>query len=177
MKAIDGVYFRREDYAGFWLRSLVDVIDVLVIGAVCSALAMALWSQSITWILDLFLGTCAIVGFCYFVVLKWSRIGTLGYLVCGVRVVGLDGRRATFRALAFRTLFAVLSPLSGFDSIWIAGDPHRQALRDKLAQTYVVKKRAVLAGTGRVVFGYYEIWGYHCIFREVEARESMPVLS
>jgi len=177
MNAIDGVYFRREDYAGFWLRSLVDVIDVLVVGALFSALGTALWLPSITWILNLFLGICAIVVFCYFVVLKRSKIGTLGYLVCGVRIVGLDRRPATLRAVAFRTLFAVLNPLTGFDSIWIAGDPHRQALRDKLAQTYVVKKRAVLAGTGRVVFGYYEIWGYHFIFREVEVRESTPVLS
>src|SRR6266567_84570 len=30
-----GVYFQREDYAGFWLRLLVDLMDALVIGTVC----------------------------------------------------------------------------------------------------------------------------------------------
>jgi uncharacterized RDD family membrane protein YckC len=176
---IQGVYFRREDYAGFWRRLLIDLIDALVIGTVClgPTIAFDLPLMASTWILNLFLAAGGIIVFCYFVVLKRSKIGTLGYLVCGVRVLGLDGRPATVRALTFRTLFAVLSPLSGLDSIWIAGDPHRQALRDKFAQTYVVKRRAVPVGTGRVVLGYYEIWGHHFIFREVEAGESTPVLS
>jgi uncharacterized RDD family membrane protein YckC len=129
------------------------------------------------WILNLFLAAGAILVFCYFVVLKRSKAGTVGYRLCGVRVVGLDGRPATLKALAFRTLFAVLAPLSGFDSIWIAGDPHRQALRDKLAQTYVVKRKAVPVGTGKVAFGYYEILFYHVIFREVEVETARPVLS
>jgi uncharacterized RDD family membrane protein YckC len=176
---IQGVYFRRDDYAGFWRRLFIDVIDVLVVAAVCSGLAIAIdavfpWTA---WVLNLFLATCALVGFCYFVVLKRSKAGTAGYRVCSVRILGLDGRPARFRSLTFRALFAVFSPLSGFDSIWIAGDPHRQALRDKFAQTYVVKRSAVPVGTGRVVLGYYEIWGHHFIFREVEAGEPTPVLA
>src|SRR5438552_6244268 len=115
----NGVYFRREDYAGFWLRFFVDVIDVLVITAVCSVLAIALWTEfpSITWILDLFLAICAIVVLCYFGVLKGSKLSTLGYWLCRVRIVDLNGRRAKFSSLTFRTLFAVLGPLSWLDSI------------------------------------------------------------
>jgi len=43
------VYFQRKDYAGFWLRLLADLIDVVVAGAVCSALVMttiAIWAVS-----------------------------------------------------------------------------------------------------------------------------------
>lgn len=78
-------------------------------------------------------------GFCYFVVLKRTKAGTVGYLVYGVRILGLDGRPARLRSLMFRTLFAVLGPLAGIESVWIASDPHRQALRDKFAQTYVLR--------------------------------------
>ncbi len=179
MNSTYGVYFRREDYAGFWLRLLIDLIDALVIGTVCLAptIAFDLPLMASTWILNLFLATCAIVVFCYFVVLKRSKIGTVGYLVGRVRILSLDGRPVRLRSLTFRTLFAVLSPLIGFDSIWIAGDPHRQALRDKLTQTYVVKRNAVPVGTGKVVFGYYEIWGYNFILREVEVEQVTPVLS
>src|SRR5882757_373256 len=118
MNTLDGVYFRREDYAGFWLRLLAEIIDVVVCGAICFALSIALSAAlpPSTRMVDLVLSTSAVAAFGYFVVLKRSKIGTVGYLVCGIRVVGLDGRPATLRALTFRTLFAVLSPLSGFDS-------------------------------------------------------------
>ncbi|HEY6393283.1 MAG TPA: RDD family protein [Bryobacteraceae bacterium] len=179
MDAIQGVYFRREDYAGFWRRLWVDVIDTLIIGTVClgPVIAFDLPLMASPWILNLYLAICAIVGFCYFVVLKRSKAGTVGYLVCGVRILGLDGRPARLRSLTFRTLFAVLGPLCGLESVWIAGDPHRQTLRDKFAQTYVVKRKAVPAGTGKVIFGYYEICCYHYILREVEVETTPPVLS
>src|SRR5260370_41283901 len=111
-----GLYFRAEDYAGFWLRLLIDLIDALVIGTVClgPTIAFDLPLMASTWILNLFLATCAIVVFCYFVILKRSKIGTLGYLIGRVKTVGLDGRPARLRSLTFRTLFAVLSPL-----IWL----------------------------------------------------------
>jgi hypothetical protein len=101
------------------------------------------------------------------VVLKRSKGGTLGYRIGGVRLVGLDGRHATWSALILRLLFAVFGPLNWLDLIWLAGDPDRQTLRDKLAQTYVVKKKAEPLGTGPVILQYYEINCYNFIFREV----------
>ena len=54
------------------------------------------------------------------------------------------------------------------DSMWVAGDAHRQALRDKFAGTYVVKRNAAPAGAGKIIFQRYEILVYNFIFREVE---------
>lgn len=173
MKATHGVYFRREDYAGFWLRLLIDVIDVVVAGALCSALVIppiAIWAISPSKIgIDLILATCTVVAFCYFVVLKRSKAGTVGYRIGGVRIVGLDGHTAGWLALTYRLLFAALGPLNWLlDLIWLSGEPHRQTLRDKFAQTYIIKKTAEPVGTGKVVYRYYEIFGYNFIFREIE---------
>ena len=33
MQGAEGVYFRHEDYAPFWVRGLMEVIDLLVFGA------------------------------------------------------------------------------------------------------------------------------------------------
>ena len=76
-------------------------------------------------------------------------------------------------SLTFRLMFGVLGPLNWMvDLLWLSGDPHRQALRDKLAGTYVVRKTAEPAGTGKIVRRYYEFFGYNFIFREVEFRAS-----
>ena len=58
------------------------------------------------------------------------------------------------------------------DLIWIFGDANRQPLRDKLANTYVVKANAQAAGQGRIIFRYYSICLSNCLFREVEVKRE-----
>jgi uncharacterized RDD family membrane protein YckC len=41
MKTEEGVYFRREDYASFWVRVLVDLIDLFVFAVLSVALSAA----------------------------------------------------------------------------------------------------------------------------------------
>ena len=167
-----GVYFRREDYAGFWLRALVDVIDLLLVGVVCLALAWSLWRVLPPGAMakHLVMASWAAAFFCYFVLLKHSKMGTVGYLIGRVRIIGIDGRPADLLPLTLLLSFAVLGPFNWFlDLIWLSGDPHRQALRDKFAQTYVVRRNAQPAGEGKVVYRRYEVWFYNFLFREVEA--------
>lgn len=173
MKLTDGVYFRQEDYASFWLRLLIALIDVLAAGTVCFVLIIVLWATfpPTTTTLNLILATIAVILFWYLVVLKRSKIGTIGYRLCGVRIVGPDGQAASLAALTFRLLFAPLGPLNWLmDLLWLSGDPHRQSLRDKLAHTYVVKRTAKPAGAGKIVHSYYDILGYNFLFQEIEAR-------
>ena len=171
MNSADGVYFRRDDYASFWLRLLIDVIDFLVFGAVCLALAGTVFVlfQHTRMILNLIFTTCSALAFCYFVVLKRSTVGTIGFRICKVKVVGIDGRRAGWFGLIVRFSFGVLGPMNWFtDLLWLSGDTHRQALRDKITATYVVKRLAEPAGTGKVVYRNYDIIGLNFLFREVE---------
>jgi len=130
VNSADGVYFRRDDYASFWLRLLVDVIDFLVFGTVCLALAVSvlLVFRHTRTILNLTFATCSALAFCYFVVLKRSTVGTLGFRIGKVKVVGIDGRRADWFGLIVRLLFGVLGPLNWLmDLLWLSGDTHRQS--------------------------------------------------
>jgi len=175
VNSADGVYFRRDDYASFWLRLLVDVIDFLIFGAVCLALAVTVFVvfRHTRMILNLMLAACSTLAFCYFVVLKRSTVGTLGFRIGKVKVVGIDGRRADWFGLIVRLLFGVLGPLNWLmDLLWLSGDTHRQALRDKFTGTYVVKRLAEPAGTGKVVYRSYDIVGLNFVFREVEIPSS-----
>ena len=174
MNATTGVYFKREDYAGFWRRLLIDIIDVLVVAVICLVLGIALEEaappgQNARMI---FASWTAVV-FCYFVILKRSAIGTVGYRVGGVRIVNLDGRPPNLLSLVVRLGFGFLGPLNLLlDLLWLSGDSHRQALRDKLANTYVVKREAQPAGSGRIVFRNYDILGFNFMFREIEVRTA-----
>jgi uncharacterized RDD family membrane protein YckC len=84
--------------------------------------------------------TQLVVLFAYFVAF-WAWKGTtLGGIVCGLRVVRVDGRPlsgadAIIRGLA--SLFSILPFGIGF--FWILRDPLQQAWHDKIAGTYVVK--------------------------------------
>jgi len=163
-----GVYFRREDYLGVARRLLIDAVDLPV--------AVLLWWLAVTLTRPLFsdaegpafLLLCATC-FGYFVLLKRSRFRTLGYVVARARIVSLEGRPPAVMSLVSRLLFALAGPLNfAFDIVWLTGDRDRQALRDKFAGTYVVRRRASPAGSGPVVLRNYMFWGMSFVFREVK---------
>ena len=172
MQPTIGVYFRRGDYASFWVRVLVGVVDFAVFGAFSAALAIAMMMILPTnrTTMNLILLASVAAGFVYFVVLKRSRFRTLGYRVGRVKIVGLDGQAPSYPTLIMRSLFGILGPLNWLDSIWLLNDKHHQTLRDKFACTYVVNINAQPSGKGRIVYSMYEIALYNCIFREVEPR-------
>lgn len=115
--------------------------------------------------------------FFYFVVLKRSRFGTFGYRLGRFGVVSLDGRVPGYWSLITRLLFGMLGPLNWvLDLIWLTSDANRQSLRDKFANTYVIKAKAQIAGEGPVVFRYYSICGFTWLFREVEIASNTATL-
>jgi hypothetical protein len=67
-------------------------------------------------------------------------------------------------------LFVLLGPLNWLiDLGWLSGDRHRQSLRDKFAQTYVIRQQTHPAGRGPIVFSHYDIFGFSFLFQEVES--------
>jgi uncharacterized RDD family membrane protein YckC len=176
MKTADGVYFLHDDYASFWRRLLIVVIDASAIGAAWSVVAVILLTtfpfNRMT--LNLTLAIFAVVAFWYLIILKRSKIGTAGYRMGGVRIVGLDGQTASLSALTSGMLLVPLGPFIWFlDFAWLSGDQHRQTLGDKLAHTYVVKAKAAPVGTGKIVVRHYEILFFNLLFQEIKVPTTV----
>jgi uncharacterized RDD family membrane protein YckC len=172
LNTLPAVWFFPSDYAGFWRRLGIELADAAVI-------VMLLLSVTVTVALMdpvgdwndtyLFLGWAALV-WAYFVLLKRTPVGTVGYRLAGVRIVDAYGRTPGLGALTLRLAFGILGPINIIlDLLWIPSDRHKQSLRDKFAHTYVVKAGAQPAGPARVVLRTYYIMGMAFEFRDVEA--------
>jgi uncharacterized RDD family membrane protein YckC len=166
----EGVYYSHESYAGFWRRLLIEAIDLSII---LTVFIVVIWLATDIFpitekLVTIMLLLMAIVSFGYFVLLKRSSFGTLGYKICKVKIVNLKGKQPSLVSLTLRLMFGLIGPLNVlFDLIWLTGDSNRQALRDKMAKTYVIKKDAVPIGTGKLTYKNYGVFGYNVIFCEV----------
>jgi uncharacterized RDD family membrane protein YckC len=137
-----GVYYSREDLAGFFRRLLVLVIDL--------AIVFVMWV--IVLLLSVPLGVSSpfpataiafVLAWAYLAGLKAGPKGTLGYRLAGVRLVNLQGRPPSLFISTYRFLLLFVGPLHlVFDLLWLTTDPNRQTLRDKLTATYVVRRDA-----------------------------------
>lgn len=165
------VCYSPNDYAGFWRRlavELADLVAVMILLIVITVVVSpAIESDGRS---DAVLLLCWVaVIYLYFVIMKRSRVSTLGYRLAHVRVVDAYGRPPSLGALTLRLLFAVFGPLNfAFDMLWIPSDRCKQSLRDKLAHTYVVKASAQPVGAGRVVYRQYHLMGMSFLFQEIE---------
>ena len=166
----EAVYYRSEDYASFGLRMLIDIIDLFIVFAVF--ITVSLFTDDF-FSMNLLMLVWIAIWFSYFVLLKRSKMGTVGYMVAKVRIVNLKGERPSVYSLALRLMFAILGPFNSIlDLLWIPSDEHRQALRDKFAKTYVIKRTALPAGTGKIIYHNYDIFGWRFIFSEVRQQED-----
>jgi hypothetical protein len=163
------VYYADADYAGVTRRLLIDFVDTgvaMFASIVCAVIASVALDAAETVMAGLVMA-CAI-WILYFVVWKGSRFRTLGYVLAGARIVDLHGQRPRRSVLLLRLAFVVFGPANFMiDLLWVSSDPSRQALRDKFAHTYVVRKEAVPAGTGRVIYPTYMVFGWTLMFAEV----------
>jgi uncharacterized RDD family membrane protein YckC len=113
--------------AGFMVRMGALAIDALLIG-ICVSL-IDVFGQA--WILML-----AVYG-----AVMWKLKGTtIGGIVCGLKVVRLDGRELDWATAIVRALGCFLSlAIAGLGFIWIAFDDERQGWHDKIAGTVVLR--------------------------------------
>jgi uncharacterized RDD family membrane protein YckC len=76
----------------------------------------------------------------YFTFFLGTRGQTPGKMICGLKVVRLDGSPVGFGQAAIRTLGYVINQFTlyiGF--LWVAIDPRKQGLHDKIAGTYEIR--------------------------------------
>ncbi|MGH8254059.1 MAG: RDD family protein [Steroidobacteraceae bacterium] len=124
--ALPPVSLEIDTRAGFWIRLAALLLDFVLVGIVLSLVHMAHHG------LPLFLAAYGAV--------MWKLRGTtVGGIVCGLRVVRLDGRAIDWPTAIVRALGAFLSAVVvGLGFIWVVFDPERQSWHDKIAGTVVV---------------------------------------
>ena len=113
--------------AGFWLRMLALLIDVVLIG-----FALSLIGHHGTNGMLLLLAAYGAV--------MWKLRGTtVGGIICHLRVVRIDGHPVNWETAILRALGCFLSLVAaGLGFFWIAFDREHQAWHDKIAGTVVV---------------------------------------
>ena len=131
-------------YAGFWIRFLAYFIDGIILSVAFSILSYATGSniQSYNSISSpgSFLGL--ILTIAYFVYFETSdKQATIGKFIFDMKVVKEDGSKLTAKDSAIRYFSKILSAIILFIGFIMAGfDDKKQALHDKIAHTYVVRK-------------------------------------
>jgi uncharacterized RDD family membrane protein YckC len=133
-------------YAGFWIRFVAYLIDVIVLAIVLGLLVVA------TGVVDVndngdsaptnSDGVGLLVTTVYFVICwgAWQR--TLGYRILGLRLVKTDGTPVTWGTAIIRGLMFIVSFIPIFIGlIWAAFNHQKQGWHDKVAGTWVIRDR------------------------------------
>lgn len=174
---VAGVLFRREDCAGIFRRLLATFVDgtllfLFLVGwwLACRFTLVGVAGAVPGW---LWFGSSLSAALLYFVVLKRSDIGTVGYRLAGIRVIGLDGGPAGHWAMFHRFAVGGLWVFTGslmfiLDLVWLGGDDQRQTIRDKMAGTLVVRRNAIPIAQGRQTVRLYSFVGWSLFLREVK---------
>lgn len=179
------VCFDRCDYAGLVRRVVIVCVDLVAAMALASGVLVGIWyvwlerypegdppAQAL-WVMP-------VLAFLYLTVLKRSRIRTLGYILTGVRIVNIEGKRPSLLQMTIRLLPVI--PLSTipvpwfilFDLGWMLEEPAKQTLRDKWAGTFVVRRNAQPIGTAPIRYKRIGFAGLFLIFPEIGRVEQAP---
>ena len=114
--------------AGFWIRMAALLLDLILVGVICSIIGVSRGGHGLLLLLA-----------AYGAVMWKLRGTTIGGIVCGLRVVRLDGRAIDWPTAVARALGAFLSmAAAGLGFIWVVFDSERQSWHDKIAGTVVV---------------------------------------
>ena len=122
--------------AGFWIRTLALVIDLILVGIVCHFLSNLFPGGSHIHIRADLLPVLAAYG-----AVMWKLRGTtVGGSICHLKVVRLDDRPLDWTAAIVRALSCFLSLfVVGLGFFWVAFDDEKQSWHDKIAGTAVVQ--------------------------------------
>jgi uncharacterized RDD family membrane protein YckC len=150
-----GVYYpTRAILANFWWRLLAYIIDYIIfyisiflVGAILGLIAgytHAHWFDS-ELDHDTNVGLtllCVLIFFFYHAAFESSRLqGSIGKIVCRLKVVNAAGERVSFGAALGRNFGKILSSLlCGMGFLMVLWSDNKQAWHDQLAKTFMVRK-------------------------------------
>lgn len=175
LDSIQGVYYSSNDYAGFFRRTIIVICDMAILFLILLAaiFLFLLIDQENRNLLHVALITALISMYFYIVVLKRS-LGTVGYMITGVRIVDYHGKQPSLVRMTKRMLWAIMVPYGVFlDLIWLTEEETRQTLRDKIVGTYVIKKNASPIGQGRQASRMMSLLGLCLRIQKVEKESEI----
>jgi len=169
------VRFAERDYAGLFRRIIIAGVDLAAVLVIWGAALGAVWyvwflarpqsehpPASTLWLLPL-------TAYLYLTVVKRSRLGSLGLLVTGTRIVDVEGQRPSLLRMTARLFWLLPLPLGLLlDLGWLLEEPAKQTLRDKWAGTFVVRRRAKPIGRARVTYHRICLVGIQLIVPELD---------
>ena len=138
------VSFALPAYAGFWIRGLALIIDLVIleIFGLVIALTFKPIGQESTGVLALGGMLQIVLAFVYMPALWLSPMqATAGQRLCGLKVIdAIDSGRISFMRGVLRVLAMILSGvILGIGYVMAAFTERKRALHDMIAATYVVK--------------------------------------
>lgn len=169
----DGVYFAMDDYAGLVRRLVAITVDatILLVGGICLWVAILVVSMQFDRTFDpsgLFFIIWLGFYWAYLTLLKRSRFRTIGYRICGLKIVTTKGERPSLIRMTARMVMWILGPFCLFlDLIWIGADTKRQSLRDCYTGTYVVRHDAEPIGVAPMHLTRYTAGGWNFAYPRV----------
>ena len=169
-----GVYYNSQDYAGFLRRIVIACIDfvALIVFWIILAIAWMYLHPDQDFVPPASFWVVLISAFLYLAIIKRS-LGTLGYLIAGVRIVDIHGNRPSVIRMIGRFMWLFILPFSLIlDVLWLTGEETRQTLRDKTVGTYVIKKKSMPIGAGKCRIKIMSFIGLCLRLREVEKQSK-----
>ena len=165
-----GVYFDKNDYAGFWVRLgawIIDSIIVMLFSSICWFIVDKLSDNPLISFRITFFSSLIFM-YLYLAISKVSKFKTIGYNLFSIRVVDLFGNKPQWHTMLLRFFLIFIGPFSFVtDLLWITGEHTRQTLRDKYSGTYVIKNNAIPKGYGILKTIYLHFMGWNLSFLEV----------
>lgn len=131
---------RHFNYAGFWIRVAAAFIDAIILWVVQMIFAFAFFGGYNPYEPNFaLLGIMMVLYIGYYPIMESSsKQATLGKMAVGIKVGDVNGQRISFPNALGRYFGKILSGLILYIGFMMAGwDPKKQALHDKLANTYV----------------------------------------
>lgn len=128
--------------AGVGIRALSTIIDGIILAIIGGVIAIGLGinvgsghagNSYYIWSL--------LIGFCYYTYFESNNGATPGKMLCGLKVVKVDGTPCDLSAAAIRTACRIIDGLFAYlvAAILVWSSARNQRLGDRVADTMVVK--------------------------------------
>jgi uncharacterized RDD family membrane protein YckC len=164
-----GVIYDEPDYAGTLLRisiMLVDLIVVIFFYVIAYLIDDYLYDAYYTNSFYNAVYIALLISFLYLTLLKASKIGTVGQMVTGTKILNINGKKPSLFSMTYRLLFWVVGPVNFIaDLAWVSLNKEKRTLRDSLCNTIVVKKKAIPISNNEIKKIRVMALGFHFLYR------------